>query len=203
MSKQRIAIANIGIGNSKSVFNALYSLGLDSEIIDDGTELSRFSHVILPGVGAFDHAVGLLHEKLFFDELLNFNKAGNPILGICLGMQLLFSSSDEGEKKGLDLIAGKISRIEPTENVNVPNTGWHDIAVTRHNTLLETGSSLRMYHNHAYAFQDPTAISVTAVIKSEPNIVVGVESDGVFGLQFHPEKSHQSGIDILKDFCES
>lgn len=203
MSKQRIAIANIGIGNSKSVFNALFSLGLDSEIIDDGTEVSRFSHVILPGVGAFDHAVGLLHEKLFFEELLNFNKAGNPILGICLGMQLLFSSSDEGEKKGLDLIAGKISRIEPTENVNVPNTGWHDIAVTRHNTLLETGSSLRMYHNHAYAFQEPTAISVTAVIKSEPNIVVGVESDGVFGLQFHPEKSHQSGIDILRIFCES
>ncbi len=147
MSKQRIAIANIGIGNSKSVFNALYSLGLDSEIIDDGTELSSFSHVILPGVGAFDHAVGLLHKKSFFDELLNFNKAGNPILGICLGMQLLFSSSDEGEKKGLDLIAGKISRIEPTENVNVPNTGWHDIAVTRHNTLLETCLSLRMYHN--------------------------------------------------------
>jgi glutamine amidotransferase len=203
MSKQRIAIANIGIGNSKSVFNALYSLGVNSEVIDDGSELSKFSHLILPGVGAFDHAVALLHEKSFFEELLIFHKAGNPILGICLGMQLLFSSSDEGERKGLDLIAGNVSRLEPTDNIHVPNTGWHDVTVTRGNTILKSGSTMRMYHNHAYAFQDPTAKDVTAVIKSEPNIVVGVENDGVFGLQFHPEKSHQSGIDVLKSFSES
>jgi glutamine amidotransferase len=88
MHKKSVAILNIGIGNSKSVYNALYTLGYESTIIEDGSNMNLYSHVILPGVGAFDEAVTLLHEKFFFEEIQYFHSNKKPILGICLGMQI-------------------------------------------------------------------------------------------------------------------
>jgi imidazole glycerol-phosphate synthase subunit HisH len=202
MEKKKIAIINIGIGNSKSIYNALFTLGYDCTIIQDGTSLNSYSHAILPGVGAFDEAVTALHEKVFFGEIQKFNSKEKPILGICLGMQLLFSSSDEGRKGGLNLIPGNITRISPSSEINVPNTGWHDLCVTRVNKTIEFGKTPRMYHNHAFAFQDPTRPEVTALIASQTNIVVAVESNRVIGMQFHPEKSHRPGIETLRRFCE-
>jgi glutamine amidotransferase len=202
MHKKSVAILNIGIGNSKSVHNALYTLGYESTIIEDGSNLNLYSHIILPGVGAFDKAVTLLHEKFFFEEIQHFHTNKKPILGICLGMQLLFSTSDEGTKEGLNLIPGNITRIQASSEISVPNTGWHELSVTKANKTIEFGSTPRVYHNHAFAFQDPTRPEVSAVIASQPNIVVAVESNLVIGMQFHPEKSHRSGIEMLRKFCE-
>ena len=202
MKIKNIAILNLGVGNSKSVYNALYTLGYESKIIDNGSQLTDFTHAIVPGVGAFDKAITSMRQNRFFDELLEFHATGKPILGICVGMQVLFTSSDEGSMGGLNLIPGNLTRILPSEYMNVPNTGWNNIEVTKMNKLIDLNLKPRMYHNHSYALQEPARPEVIAVTESQPNIVVGVESDLVFGVQFHPEKSHKPGIDLLKKFCE-
>ena len=202
MNPKKIAIINLGIGNSKSVYNALSIQGIRSEIIEEGYKLLSYSHVIIPGVGAFDSTINSMKKNGLYDQIKEFYEAEKPILGICLGMQILFTSSDEGNEMGLNFIPGNLKRIRKSEFVNVPNTGWQNIRITQPGKLLNSTASLRMYHNHSYAFQEKERPEVSAVLESAENIVVGVEKKAVFGVQFHPEKSHRAGLDILKKFTE-
>ena len=198
----KVGVLDVGIGNTISIKNALFALGEDCEIFEDYSLTQKFSHLIIPGVGAFDKGLLELRERGFEPEINRFRESSKPILGICLGMQMFFESSEEGGELGLGLLQGRISRIQPSETIRVPNTSWNLVEIIKPNGLLEVGAKIRAYHNHSFAFQDPSAPISTGVISDSPNLVVAAQLENLFGLQFHPEKSHSAGLKILKRFCD-
>jgi glutamine amidotransferase len=198
----RVGIIDLGIGNAVSVRNALYTLGYESVIFSDSRITQDFTHIILPGVGAFDRGIREIERLGFRQQLKNFQNEDKPILGICLGMQLLFEESEEGSEAGLGLLSGRITKIQPTTNLRIPNTGWHYVHVTKENQILKDTSVFRAYHNHSFAYQDVTSESAFLTLSDYQSVIVGVTDEKVVGLQFHPEKSHGAGLKLLKNFCD-
>ena len=198
----KIGVLDVGIGNTISIKNAFFAIGVDCEIFKDHSRTQKFSHLVIPGVGAFGKGLQELRNGGFEPEINKFRETSKPILGICLGMQMLFESSEEGSERGLGMLKGKISKIQPSETIRVPNTAWNVVEIIKPNALTEIGEKIRAYHNHSFAFQDPSASITTGVISNSPNVVVAVQLENLFGLQFHPEKSHSAGLKILKRFCD-
>jgi glutamine amidotransferase len=198
----RVGIIDLGIGNAVSVRNALYTLGYESVIFSDSRITQDFTHIILPGVGAFDRGIREIERLGFRQQLKNFQNEDKPILGICLGMQLLFEESEEGSEEGLGLLSGQITKIHPTTHLRIPNTGWHYVCTIKENQIRKDVSEFRAYHNHSFAYQDVSSDSAFLVLSGYQSVIVGVEVAKVIGLQFHPEKSHGAGLKLLKNFCD-
>lgn len=203
MITQKVGIVDIGLGNIGSLKGALYSQGWDIELVSTTQQLCGISHLILPGVGAFGEAVLRLRASGLFDAICLYAKEGRPLLGICLGMQLLATNSSElGVHKGLNLIPGNISLLNPAHAFRVPHVGWNDVQFTANHPLFEgvkVGSDF--YFVHSYYFHPKDSSDILGETDYGIKFASVVSSKNVVGLQFHPEKSQRNGIKILDNFC--
>lgn len=195
------AIVDYGVGNLKSVSNAMAYIGYETRITSDPGELEGAGAIILPGVGAFPDAADKLRET-GLDRVLTAQAGRKPILGICLGMQLLFDRGEEGrECEGLCLVSGVVKRIE-TE-FKLPHIGWNSLSFQNHSPLfrgLDDGAYVYFVHSFCGCADDEK--DVIARTQYGPSVAAAVAHNGVYGCQFHPEKSGEVGLQILKNFGE-
>lgn len=202
-----IGIINYGMGNLSSVKNALDYLSIPNILVNNPDEINSCSKLILPGVGAFGLAMHNLHELKFIDSILEFTQVKQKaLLGLCLGMQLLFEKSCEhGTHNGLSLIKGEVKNLnDSVKNLPVPHMGWNQLIETNKSTLLKdvVKEDQIMYFVHSYYCSADNKEQVTAQVNYEFNFDVMIESNNIFGCQFHPEKSQKSGLQILKNFAQ-
>lgn len=195
------AIVDYGVGNLKSVANAMAYIGRETRITGDPAELERADAIVLPGVGAFPDAADKLRQTRLDEAILK--QAGHkPILGICLGMQLLFDRGEEGRScEGLGLVGGCVERIQ-TE-FKLPHIGWNSLTFQNNSPLfrgLDNGAYV--YFVHSYCGCAQREEDVIARTQYGPPVVAAVSHNGVYGCQFHPEKSGETGLQILKNFGE-
>ena len=201
-----IAIMNYGIGNLGSVKNALDYLGFDSVITSDKNEILSADKVILPGVGAFNDAMETFKSYGFVEVVDELMKKNTPILGICVGMQMLFEESEEyGIHKGLGLLKGRIVKFDSNANgvtYKIPQIGWNQIKVTQDNKLLNGLDNKEVYFVHSYYLSNPDLNDVISTTEYA-GITYGsaVRKGNLYATQFHPEKSGEVGLQILKNFC--
>ncbi|NDL68679.1 imidazole glycerol phosphate synthase subunit HisH [Anaerotalea alkaliphila] len=197
----KIGIIDYGMGNLKSVSNALDYIGADHLISSKVEELEVCDKLILPGVGAFKDAVARI-RKMGIDAMLHrFHQQGKPLLGICLGMQLLFDSSTEfGEHEGLGLLPGRIVKMEVP--LKVPHMGWNSLIIKKEEPMFHglTPESY-VYFVHSYHLEtEADVVSATTFYGKE--IQIAAQSGNTYALQFHPEKSGDTGLQILKNFID-
>ena len=197
-----IIIIDTGTANITSVRNAFKYLGENVVVSSDPGDIAKADKIVLPGVGAFAYAINALESKNMKDEIRSgVIKDEKPIIGICLGMQMLSTISMEGgEHCGLNLIPGRVVPLRPKqEGFRVPNIGWCNVEVVGENRLLEEDRSF--YHIHSYYFQCENKAHVVGAINYSGNYIpVMVQDKNIFGVQFHPEKSHDSGLALLNKF---
>lgn len=194
-----IAIIDYGMGNLRSVQKALEFVGQEAVVTDDIKEMERADKLVLPGVGAFGDAIYTIREKGIDKVIYDGVSKDKPFLGICLGMQMVFDKSYEyGEYEGLGLIAGEIKLLP--DNVKKPHIGWNNLNIKMKAPLFENvGESPYVYFVHSYYLEtDAPVVSATTDYGKE--IQVAVQKDNIFALQFHPEKSGDVGLEILKSF---
>lgn len=193
------AIVDYGVGNLKSIANALAYLGMGSKVTGDAKELELADSIILPGVGAFPDAADRLRAS-GLDQVLAIQAERKPILGICLGMQLLFEAGEEVRPcRGLGLIEGSVRRIQTP--YKLPHIGWNSLRFPAGSPLfagLDDGAYV--YFVHSFCGMAKRREQVIAVTEYGPEVVAAVQSGNVFGTQFHPEKSGEVGLQILKNF---
>lgn len=204
-----IGIVNYGMGNIASVQNALNYLGIANKVVDTPKDIFNYPKLILPGVGAFGKAMKNLNESGFSDALKEYVQIKqNPILGICLGMQLLLESSTEhGYHEGLGLIRGHVKFFgDVVKQHPVPHVGWNDLIMSGNESKLipssGQASERACYFVHSYYCDVSDKENVTAQTKYEIIFDTIVEKEAIFGCQFHPEKSQKSGLDILLNFSK-
>ena len=194
-----ITIIDYGLGNLTSVANALKKLSIACQISDSAELIQQSSGLILPGVGAANEAMKNLKARKLDQLITNQVAVGKPLLGICLGMQLLFTRSDEGNTTCLNVIKGKVEKLKT--KLKVPQIGWNQVNTSSKSRLLkEIRNKSYFYFVHSY-YCDPkdkqVAISET---EYEIKFCSAVERNNVYGVQFHPEKSSEAGLKILKNF---
>ena len=200
-----VAIIRYGMGNVKSVANALRELGADPLVTDDPADLAHAEAIVLPGVGAFRKGMEHLERAGFIPALREqVLGAGKPFLGICLGMQLLAEESlEHGRTAGLGWIPGRVVRIEPTDPAcRVPHMGWNELAVRRPDGVLFQGfdKTPSFYFVHSYHLAADAPDSVAATCDHGGELTAAVERGNVLGVQFHPEKSQKAGLKLLQNF---
>ncbi len=203
----RITIVDYGMGNLASVRKALSHLGFDSHLTQTAAEIDAAERLILPGVGAFGAAMANLERMGLVEPLRSYCASGRPFLGICLGMQLLMSTSNEmGVWKGLDIIPGRVQRFfedgTPPPDIKVPHMGWNTLDIRRRDGILRSaGESPSVYFVHSYyvAPEDPSV--ATALCTHGETFCASLQHGSIFATQFHPEKSGSVGLSILKEFA--
>ena len=197
-----IAIIDYEAGNTKSVEKACAALGEEAVLTRDAAQILGADKAILPGVGAFGSAMERLNEQALTSVILEFAKSGKPFLGICLGLQLLFEESEESPGvEGLGLLPGRIVRIPATDGLAVPHMGWNSLAFPRESRLFSNiPEQSFVYFVHSYYLKAEREEDVCARCDYGVRIDAAVERDNVFATQFHPEKSGQVGLAILKNF---
>lgn len=199
-----IAIIDYDAGNVKSVEKALQYLGEDAVLTSDKELILGADGVILPGVGAFGDAMERLHSRGLADVIYEVVKRKIPFLGICLGLQLLFESSEETPGvKGLGILKGKIVRFPDSEELKVPQIGWNDLQFPHKGRLFQDiAEGEYVYFVHSYYLKADNPDIVVATTKYGVTVHASVESGNVFACQFHPEKSSKVGLAILKNFVD-
>jgi imidazole glycerol-phosphate synthase subunit HisH len=202
--KPRVAIVGFGMGNINSVRNAFLSLDVDVRVTESPAELEEATHIVLPGVGAFPEGMEKLEAQEYVGELRRLAlEEGRPLIGLCLGMQLLATEGEEHRLcPGLNLIPGRVVQME-THGLRLPHIGWNDTVALRESPLQPAGSTSCYYYVHSFRYvpEDPA----DAVLSCEygETFAAGVQRENVMGVQFHPEKSHRAGIALLKRFTET
>lgn len=199
-----IAIIDYDAGNLKSVEKALIRVGADPVVTRDAKVITRADKVILPGVGAFGEAMEKLKSFDLIDPIYKVVEQGTPFLGICLGLQLLFEYSEEKEGcKGLSLLKGGIKRIPDAPGLKVPHMGWNSLKITENAKLFRNlPENPYVYFVHSYYLQAEDPVIVAATTEYGVTIHASVEKENLFACQFHPEKSGETGLMILKNFVE-
>lgn len=199
-----IGIIDYNMGNLASVYNACHLLDTKAKIVTNPEELKNFDRIILPGVGAYGDAMEHLNSTGMKDAVLEFAKSGKPMIGICLGMQLLFESSQEfGHTDGLGLIDGEVVKFDKSkmhEDSKIPHMGWNTI-INKDHQLFDGLKDPYLYFVHSYhaVTKDENVIGKT---NYGYEFVSAVNKDNIYGFQPHPEKSHDNGIQILKNFMK-
>lgn len=199
-----IAIIDYDAGNIKSVEKALQKLGQDVVITRDAEKILAADKVILPGVGAFGDAMANLRRYELDRVIYQVVEKGTPFLGICLGLQLLFEKSDESEGiDGLGILKGEICRIPDCEGLKIPHMGWNSLELQNKGRLFQNiEQNAYVYFVHSYYLKAEDEEIVKATTEYSTHIHASVEKDNVFACQFHPEKSSDVGLQILKNFVE-
>ena len=211
MTAPRIAVVNTRAANIHSVEKALAKVGASPQVISDPAELLAFDAAVLPGVGAFDAAMRALGEQGLVDPVRRFARSGRPLLCVCLGMQILLDSSEEGDLDGLGLVPGSVRRLPdgmkgPTgELLKIPHMGWNAVTFegaeeSRHPLFrgIRNGSHFYFVHSYNCRPDDRSAVAATADYSVE--ICAAVVSGQTVGVQFHPEKSGETGLLIYENF---
>lgn len=198
-----IGIVDIGVGNLGSLRNALYSEGWDTVPVSSAADFSGLTHLILPGVGAFFAAMDRLRQTSLIEPIRRFASQGHPVLGICLGMQILAESGSEGgDIRGLGLIPGRVVPIAASAGLRLPHVGWNNaMQVGTHPVLLGIRNDVDFYFVHSYRFLADDATNVLAETEYGERFPTIVGRRNVIGMQFHPEKSQVNGLRILSNFC--
>ena len=199
-----IGIVDYGLGNLGSIRNMLKKVGGESIVLEDPAELDQVSKIILPGVGAFDTGMRRLQEggwieplnkKVFVDQV--------PVLGICLGMQLMTNGSEEGTLPGLGWVPGKVLRFRPQDgSLKVPHMGWNAAASWKTSPICQLEGEKRFYFVHSYYVELEDSEHTLFITNYGQTFVSGFEKDNVIGVQFHPEKSHKFGIHLFENFVK-
>ena len=201
-----IVIIDYGVGNVHSILNMFKKIGVDAKLSENPEQLLTADKVILPGVGSFDYAMKQLKDTGYYDYVLKYaNEVKRPLLGICLGMQMLGISSEEGNEPGLGLIPFKNVKFKFEDSkLKVPHMGWNIVKSTKPTEKFSENftDDFRFYFVHSYY----------AVCENEGNTLLtcdygtvfsaAVQKDNIYGVQFHPEKSHKFGMQLLKNFSE-
>ena len=201
-----IAVVDYNIGNLRSVQNAFLKIGKEVTIVSDPNEIQKYDKLILPGVGAFGDAMEHLKQNGMDEVIKVFAKSGKPLLGICLGMQLLLESSDEfGAKEGLGLIPGKVRKFDTNKfktTLKVPHMGWNELFVKKHSPLFNgLEDEIYLYFVHSYHAICDEKYTIGETEYGYP-FTSAINRENIYGFQPHPEKSHDNGLKILKNFTE-
>ena len=198
-----IAIIDYDAGNLKSVEKALKYLGQDVIVSRDSSEILQADKVILPGVGSFGDAMNNLDHFNLVDTIKKVAEKDTPFLGICLGLQLLFEKSDETPgTEGLGILKGEILRIPPKEGLKIPHMGWNSLNIKPQARLFDgIANNSYVYFVHSYYLKAEDENIVAASTEYSTHIHASVESGNIFACQFHPEKSSDVGLRILKNFA--
>ncbi len=204
---KKIVIIDYGVGNVFSVYNAIKYLGYSNvKITYDEKDIFSSDAIILPGVGAFDEAMKNITKRKL-DKILHENVLINkkPILGVCVGMQILSEGSDEnGWHKGLGWIPGKVKKLELTQNLAVPHVGWNNLEIANKSNLYlnQSNSNPHFYFDHSYYFETEDKY-VSSYCDYGIKICASVQNDNIYGVQFHPEKSQNNGLKLFRSFLNS
>ena len=197
-----ITILDYSVNNLRSVQKAFEHLGHKTHVTSDPDEIAVAEKLVLPGVGAFGEAMRNLNAKNLVEPVVEHARSGKPLLGVCLGMQLLFDWSDElGVWSGLGIIGGKVRRFADAPGLKIPHMGWSKLSFPHESKLfggLQSGEMTYFVHSYHVSPEDESVIAATA--HHGQTFVAGVERDNVMGAQFHPEKSSAVGLRILDNF---
>jgi len=201
-----IAIVDYRMGNLRSVHNAFAALGRESRVVDRPEELATADAIVLPGVGAFGDGIQNLRESGFVEALAReVRERGKPLLGICVGLQLLAEKGTEyGSHRGLGWVPGVVDRLPVPggPEYRLPHIGWNDVRFTRTDGVFAgLGESATYYFVHSYALNPITPEVVAGVCDYGNEFVAAVEVDNITAVQFHPEKSHRAGLALLENWC--
>jgi imidazole glycerol-phosphate synthase subunit HisH len=199
-----IAVINYGIGNLRSVTNALEAVGASFALVNDPERLASFPKAILPGVGAFGACIAALSAKGFKEPVLAHARAGKPLLGICVGMQMLADRGTEfGDHAGLALVPGTVVQIPRGEPaIRLPHIGWNPLLLAKDCPLMRgLPAETSAYFVHSFHLAAAEAADVSATVEYGSSVTAAVSRGSVFGLQFHPEKSQMVGLKILENFA--
>lgn len=202
-----IHLIDYGVGNIQAFLNCFKRLGIKAVCAKKPEDLENATHLILPGVGAFDHAMQLFNDSGIRDRVEHLVLAEKmPVLGICVGMQMLATSSEEGHFNGLNWIPGKVksfSSHSASQNLPMPHMGWNDIKVNADKSLLsDIGLQPKFYFLHSYYFDCADKQHVVATAEYGFDFDCVIANDNIYGIQCHPEKSHSYGSLLLKNFSE-
>lgn len=198
-------IIDIGIGNSKSISNALNYIGETSILTNDFKAIELSDTIILPGVGAFNSAIKEIKKAKIDTAIYGALNSGAKILGICLGFQLLFSSSEEnGYSEGLNLINGAVKKL-PGNNINIPHIGFEETCIAKNEGIFKgMKDSVDFYYVHSYCVQDTeTPLDAEAYCTYGEKFLAAFQKNNIYGCQFHPEKSQKNGLQILENFLQN
>ncbi|NTW53285.1 MAG: imidazole glycerol phosphate synthase subunit HisH [Chlorobaculum sp.] len=200
-----VFIADYGAGNLRSVHKAFDYLGIEAVVSDKASEMSRYDKVLIPGVGAFGPAMEALNRQGFGEALKEHIDKGRSVLGICLGMQLFLSESEEmGQNKGLGIVPGKVLRFRSSED-KIPQIGWNSVDLSNKDSLLFRNIPDQSYfyfvHSYYCSPDEPESVAATTFFAGK-NFCSAIEKNGIFAVQFHPEKSSEAGLQVLKNFAE-
>jgi len=195
-----IAVIDYGMGNLRSVSKALEAVGAEVEVTPETERIARAEGIILPGVGAFHHGMKNLRELGIIPVIYDAVRKGTPFLGICLGLQLLFTESHEhGIHRGLDIVKGKVIRF--SSFVKTPHMGWNTIKIRDHRTIFEgIPDNSYFYFVHSYYVEPEDKDVISATTEYGIEFTSAIAKDWIWGLQFHPEKSSELGLKILENF---
>jgi len=198
-----IAVVDYDMGNLHSVCKGLEKAGTKPKITDSPREIALADAVLLPGVGSFDPAVQHLRSRGLEDPIKEAIASGKPFLGICLGLQILFDSSEEGKEPGLGIIPGKVRRFQSEPNITIPHMGWNQLEMTQPNVLLwqTLPANPWVYFVHSY-YVDPVDPQVRAatITHGSQTVTAAIARENMMAVQFHPEKSSTNGLQMLSNF---
>jgi glutamine amidotransferase len=194
-------VINYGVGNIASVLNMVAKVGDKAVVSSNPRDLQHATRLIIPGVGSFDHGINQLKVMGLFSAIQEAALNGTPILGVCLGMQLLCSRSEEGFEAGLGIVDAECKKLIPEQGLPVPHVGWNTLNVEKENPLISFSErDLRYYFTHSFHVVCTNANDVIATFNYGSRYVAAYGRGNIFGVQFHPEKSHKFGMKLIKNF---
>lgn len=200
----RVAIIDLGVSNTGSVQSAVNLLGKDNVVCKSPKDIKNATHLILPGVGAFQSAVEAMQKSGWIEALeRHVLQEKKPVIGLCLGMQIMATTSNEyGEHQGLNWIPGRVERFELEKHaLPVPHVGWNDITVKKPSILYKgLPSTLSLYFVHSYRYRPNSQSVVSSTCQYGHEFVASIEHENIFATQFHPERSQTIGLKILSNF---
>jgi glutamine amidotransferase len=198
-----VSIVNYGIGNTGSILNMLRKLRVDADLVATPAAVSEAKRLVLPGIGAFDACMAALQRSGLRDGLLEFAAGGRPLLGICVGMQMLTLGSEEGDLPGLGLIRAHTRRFGAHPGLRIPHMGWDRVrwVVPDHPLARNIAEDSRFYFVHSYRVTCESAANSLALCTYGEEFAAAICSSNVGGVQFHPEKSHRFGLALLNNFA--
>jgi glutamine amidotransferase len=201
---QPIAIVDYGMGNLRSVQKALEKVGHEAVITSDANRIAEADKIIVPGVGAFRDAIARLHEAAIVDPIVRHMNSGKPFLGICLGLQLLFTKSyEDGEHDGLNIVEGEVIRFPDVPGLKVPHMGWNQVKIRRRAPILEgIADESCFYFVHSYFVLPKDSRIIAGETDYPAPFTSMVWRDNIFATQFHPEKSQRVGLELLRHFAD-